>query len=192
MDKHLVIFAKHPQLGRVKTRLSRGVGPVTATRFYRHTLEIIARRLTDPRWRCWLAVTPDRMVTWNGWPRNWQVIPQGRGDLGKRMHRSFLTLPSGPLVLIGSDIPAIERYHIANAFTRLGNHDVVFGPAKDGGFWLVGVRRRPRVLDFYTNVRWSCQNTLADTLENLKGYHVGFIETLADVDDETVFNKVIF
>ena len=73
------------------------------------------------------------------------IGPQGAGDLGVRMRRALAACPPGPAVLVGADIPALGAAHIAEAFRLLGRHDLVFGPAEDGGFWLVGARRSPRL-----------------------------------------------
>ncbi len=184
MDRHLVLFARQPRLGRVKTRLARDVGAVAAWAFHRRMVSEVTRTLRDPRWRCWLAVTPDPAVRAHPWPRGWAVIAQGGGDLGARMARPLDRLPPGPVVVIGSDVPRITRAHIADAFRLLGDHDAVFGPAEDGGFWLVGIRRRPRVPPrLYAGVRWSRPDTLADALRGLDGHRVGFVATLSDVDE---------
>ncbi|MGA0394140.1 MAG: TIGR04282 family arsenosugar biosynthesis glycosyltransferase, partial [Rhodospirillales bacterium] len=108
----------------------------------------------------------------------------GTGDLGARMNRVMNALPPGPAVIIGSDIPTITPRHIAQAFKRLGSDDAVFGPATDGGYWLVGLKRRPTVPSIFRNVRWSSETALADTLANLKhGQRIALLEELEDVDD---------
>ena len=86
-------------------------------------------------------------------------------------------------MIVGTDVPGIRPAHIAEAFRLLGRHDAVFGPATDGGYWLVGLRRRPRVLRPFANVRWSSPHALADTLANLEGRTVAFVATLSDVDE---------
>ncbi len=187
--KHLVIFARAPQLGRVKRRLSAEIGLTAATRFYRATLSAEIRRLAnDRRWTPWLFVTPDDALGLPIWrsagPRP-RLCPQGRGDLGQRMTLPFRVLPPGPVVLVGSDIPALRTDHVARAFRLLGRTDFVFGPASDGGFWLVGARRLkalPHTL--FAGVRWSTAQALADTLAGLpSGYSIGQADTLHDVDD---------
>jgi glycosyltransferase A (GT-A) superfamily protein (DUF2064 family) len=109
-------------------------------------------------------------------------LPQGRGDLGRRMQRLFDRLPPGPVIIIGSDIPAIAPERIAEAFALLGRHDAVLGRALDGGFWLIGLKRSPRVLASFAHVRWSGPHALGDTLANLTGARVAFTATLCDVD----------
>ncbi len=183
---HLVVMARAPRLGAVKRRLARDLGDLAAWRFYRMTAGHLLRELSaDPRWRSWLALTPDRAArAGHGlWPATCALLPQGPGDLGARMGRLLRTLPPGPVVIVGSDILDLHPVHVARAFRLLGHHDWVFGPAGDGGYWLIGARRRrapPR--ETFTNVRWSSAHALADTLANLKGARIGFLEELADVD----------
>jgi uncharacterized protein len=189
MTRHLVIFARAPQFGRVKRRLASEIGPTAAARFYRATLAAAIRRLAnDRRWTPWLFVTPDDALGHPIWqsagPRP-RRRAQRRGDLGQRMTLPFRLLPPGPVVLVGSDIPALRAGHVAHAFRLLGQHDLVFGPASDGGFWLVGARRLkslPRAL--FSGVRWSTAHALADTLARLPaGTSTGLAATLDDVDD---------
>jgi glycosyltransferase A (GT-A) superfamily protein (DUF2064 family) len=98
------------------------------------------------------------------------------------MQRLMDCAPPGPVVIIGTDIPDIARAHIAAAFRLLGRHDAVLGPAEDGGYWLVGLRRCPRILRPFGGVRWSSAHALGDTLGNLRGRSVALLPTLRDVD----------
>lgn len=188
MTRHLVIFARAPQFGRVKQRLAREVGAAETMRFYRATLDRqIAALSRDPRWTVWLFVTPDKETSHAAWRSTTppaRVRPQGDGDLGRRMLLPFRTLPPGPVVLVGSDIPAMRPTHIARAFRLLGQHELVFGPASDGGFWLIGSRRlRPMPPALFAGVRWSSAEALADTRANLPAaMSVGEADTLDDVD----------
>ncbi len=183
--RHLVVMARAPRLGAVKRRLAREVGDLAAWRFYRATAATCLRRLAgDPRWRAWLALTPDgaaRAGT-GPWPPRCTLVPQGRGDLGARMGRLMRQLPPGPVVIVGSDVPGLRAEHVARAFRLLGDHDWVFGPAADGGYWLVGARRRRAAPRAFAGVRWSSAHALADTLENLAGSRIATLEPLADVD----------
>lgn len=185
LAQHLIIMAKLPVMGRVKRRLAREIGDVAAIRFYRTTVAHTVQRLgADPRWRTYLAVTPDAAMTAACWPmsRNLARIPQGEGDLGRRMQSLFDRLPPGPAVIVGSDIPAIRASHIACAFALLGRADAVFGPATDGGYWLVGLKRSPRRLVPFAGVPWSTKDALAATIANLRGKIVALAPTLSDVD----------
>jgi rSAM/selenodomain-associated transferase 1 len=188
MKRHLVIFARAPQAGRVKRRLASEIGLTAAARFYRATLTDLIRRLAnDRRWTVWLFVTPDNCLghpAWRGVARS-RRRPQGAGDLGQRMKLPFQVLPAGPVVLVGSDIPAMRPSHIVRAFRLLGRHDLVFGPASDGGFWLVGARRiKPMPRRLFASVRWSTGHALADTLAGIPGeFSTALADALDDVDD---------
>jgi len=183
MKGHLVLMTKASRIGRVKTRLAVDIGWVQAWAFHRRTLADTARKLVDARWAGWLSVSPDRAAGDVGF-KGWRSIAQGGGDLGARMLRPMQTLPPGPVVIVGADIPHISADHIAAAFAALRENDWVFGPATDGGFWLVGAKRTPRLVDPFGNVRWSSRHALSDTLANLPaGGGVGFVGTLGDVDE---------
>ena len=187
--QHLVVMVKEPQAGRVKTRLAAQIGTVEALRSYRVLLEHTVRRLaSDPRWVTWLAVTPDsaapRVAAWGRTMGPVAVTGQGPGGLGRRMQRLMDRLPRGPVVIVGSDIPGIGRHDIAAAFRALGSGAAVFGPAADGGYWLVGQRRTPRPLRLFDAVRWSSEHTLTDTLANVTGRKISLLRTMCDVDSK--------
>jgi rSAM/selenodomain-associated transferase 1 len=180
----LVIMVKDPVAGRVKTRLARGIGCIPATAFYRHAVAGLAARLAVPRrWTTLLAVAPDAAVGSRALRSRLEKIPQGRGDLGQRMQRVFDRLPTGPVVIIGSDVPGISQSDIASAFRRLEGHDAVLGPSPDGGYWLIGLGRRRRRLEPFPGVRWSTDEALAGTLRNLAGCRVSLLSSKADIDD---------
>jgi len=190
--RHLVLFVRAPRFGMGKRRLARDVGDCAALCFERAMLGLLARRLGhDRRWRLRLAVTPERARRRARlWPRGVTIAAQGGGDLGQRMRRALAACPPGPAVLVGSDIPALTAHHIADAFRLLGRHDVVFGPASDGGFWLVGARRCPCLPPLFGRVRWSGPHTLADVLGNLpRRVRVGFAARLEDVDDGAAYRR---
>jgi len=180
--RHLVVMVKEPRPDRVKTRLARDIGTVPAAWWFRHQALSLLRRMDDPRWRLWLAVSPDREgLESRFWPAHLPRVPQGRGDLGDRMARVFGTLPPGPSLIIGADIPGIRPAHIERAFRALGNQDAVFGPAEDGGYWLVGLKGRPTP-PLFQGVRWSTEHALADSCATLRGKRIALIDTLRDVD----------
>jgi rSAM/selenodomain-associated transferase 1 len=177
-------MAKQPVAGRVKTRLAREIGTVAATMLYRGmTAAVIARLSGGGRpWETIVALARDPAVRQRSASRRTVVQPQARGDLGRRMQAAIDRQPPGPVVLVGTDIPAIRPHHIREAFRALGAHDAVIGAAEDGGYWLIGLRRiRGRIRPF-TGVRWSSEHALADTLAQLRGYSVARVATLSDVD----------
>lgn len=184
MKRTLIVMVKEPRPGRVKTRLGRDIGLVPAAWWFRHQAQRLIRRLQDPRWHLVLAVTPDREgLQSRTWPAHLPRWPQGRGDLGDRMGRMLLRAEGGPACLVGADIPGLDRPHIARAFGALGDHDAVFGPADDGGYWLVGLKhpaRQPAGL--FAEVRWSTPQALSDTMATLPGHRIALVDRLRDVD----------
>jgi uncharacterized protein len=190
---HLIIMAKAPRLGLVKSRLARDIGVVEAWAFYRRTLADVTRRLAaDARWTTWLGVSPDSAVHDAAqWPVNCRRIAQGDGGLGQRMARLLSGVPPGPAVLVGADIPGIQPLHINQAFRSLGRNEAVFGPATDGGYWLVGLRHRSVFVDIFRDVRWSSADALNDTLANVpKHWRHDLVATLDDVDDGDAFRAL--
>lgn len=185
--RHLVIFARRPAYGVGKRRLAAELGELTALRFQRFALADLLRRLArDPRWRTWVAITPDRPA-----PRMTAaaVVAQGKGDLGARLRRVLGRLPRGAVVFLGSDAPAVVGADVARAFQALGRGDGVFGPAVDGGYWLAGLSRRTRTRPVFENVRWSTPHALDDTLANLRGHRIELLRPLEDVDDAASWRR---
>jgi uncharacterized protein len=180
-NRHLVIFARRPQLGVGKRRLAADVGDVEALRFGRATLARLLRVLgPDLRWRLWLAVAPDRPLDW---VRVGTPVAQGPGDLGERLTRVVRALPPGPVVVLGSDTPTVTRADVADAFRALGPNRAVFGPASDGGYWLIGLRRGFGEALPFDGVRWSTAHALSDTIANMGAAPVALLREQEDVDD---------
>jgi uncharacterized protein len=186
MKNQLIIFVKTPRLGWVKTRLARHIGKVAAWRFYRQTTDRLLRRMSDlAHSDICLHVAPGRGAFGpSAWPARFARRPQSSGNIGDRMINAFRQGPAAPTVLIGSDIPAIRAKHVEDAFRALKTKDIVFGPAEDGGFWLIGLRQPQRPLHIFKQVGWSSQHTLQDVLNNIPAHlKVGFVATLRDVDE---------
>ena len=180
----VVLMLKEPHPGRVKTRLGRDIGMGEAAAWFRgQALRAIAR-LRDPRWALVLAVSPDAEgLVSRVWPGDLPRIPQGSGDLGERMGRILRGMPPGPVLIVGADIPGLSRRGIAKAIRALGACDAVIGPATDGGYWLIGLKRIRAVPPFlFENVRWSSEHALADTVRTLATDRVALADTLSDVD----------
>lgn len=188
----VVVFARRPGYGAVKTRLARDIGNGEALRFYRNTLtRIVWKFANDRRFETVLAVTPDRATVEPIWPAGVCAIGQGAGDLGRRMTRALTSAGARPAVVIGSDIPDIEPGHAAAAFRALASKPFVLGPARDGGYWLIGARHPflalERVLD---GVRWSSAATMADTIARL-GEVAVLPHVLDDVDDGDAYRRFV-
>lgn len=177
-------MVKEPHPGRVKTRLGRDIGLVPAAWWFRHQTRHLLRTIQDPRWRTVLAVSPDiEGLQSRIWPAHIPRWGQGTGHLGTRMARMLRAAHGAPACVIGADIPGITRAHIAGAFKSLGDHDATFGPAPDGGYWLIGLkhpRKQPR--GFLQGVAWSTDTALADSAATLPDYRIAYTATLRDVD----------
>lgn len=184
MKPTLIIMVKEPHPGRVKTRLGRDIGMVPAAWWFRHQTTRLLRRIQDPRWRTILAVSPDiEGLSSRVWPAHIPRWGQGTGHLGDRMARMLRAAHGAPACIIGADIPGITRHHITTAFRSLGDHDATFGPAPDGGYWLIGLKhpsKQPR--SFLQGVAWSTDTALADSAATLPDHRIARIATLRDVD----------
>jgi len=181
----VIVMAKAPVMGRVKTRLARDIGPVAALRFYRGTLAALLRGAKRAAGvEVMLALSPDRLAA--GRPRWTQAVaclPQGRGDLGRRMVNLLRVAHRGPMLLVGADIPDLTPSHIRAAFQAIRRPGVVFGPARDGGFWCIG--RGPGTVlppHWLRGVAWSRADTLAASLAATPGRSAVLPITLADID----------
>ena len=186
----LIVFLRAPRLGAVKRRLARDVGALAAWRFYRQNAARLLREVGgDACWRCVLCVTPPAFAgEGRFWPAHLERLGQVPGDLGRRMAAAVATRPAGPTMLVGGDVPGLGRDQVARAFRCLGRADLVFGPARDGGFWLAGVSPRRGApgriaTQIFHDVRWSGRHALSDTLANVPAhYSVAMLERLRDVD----------
>ena len=177
-------MVKDPRPGRVKTRLGKDIGLTASAWWFRHQVAALLRRIESPKWDVVLAVAPDVAgMQSRVWPRQFARMPQGSGDLGARMARVFRSLPPGPVCIIGADIPGITTGRIQEAFAALGDHEAVFGPADDGGYWLVGLKRvGPVPSRLFENVRWSSAQALQDSKASMPGLKIAEVATLRDVD----------
>ncbi|MEM8771869.1 MAG: TIGR04282 family arsenosugar biosynthesis glycosyltransferase [Pseudomonadota bacterium] len=186
MRETVVIFAKAPRAGAVKTRLGAGIGMGRAAALFRILTEQTVAQAAAGPWRTVIAVDPSAALQgWgNVWPASLQRQPQGGGDLGVRMKRFFNAPEGGPMVIIGADAPGLRTRHLRAAFEALAGADAVFGPADDGGYWLIGLARRRAAPDLFRNVRWSSEHAFVDTRASLpKYFRVTTLETLHDVDE---------
>jgi rSAM/selenodomain-associated transferase 2/rSAM/selenodomain-associated transferase 1 len=186
----LIIFTRYPEPGATKTRLIPALGPQGAADLHRqmseHTLTW-ARRLKETS-----AVSPEvrydggdehRIQQWLG--ADIPFFHQGSGDLGARMARAFqeaFQAGAGPVILVGTDCPGLTGQLIQKSFAVLQQSDVVLGPADDGGYYLIGLRRV--IPQLFAEIPWGTGGVLSKTLqiaEDLK-LRVFLLEPLGDVD----------
>ncbi len=188
MQNHLVIMAKRPSMGRVKTRLAKKIGNVEAYKFFNNNLKKLMRKFRqNEQFKLHIATTPKAAVNDSFWLENINIIDQGSGDLGARMNKAFVEIHTkfggGRILIIGSDIPYIQLHHIMHGFKVLKNKKICFGASDDGGYWLVGQRSTPQLADLFKHVRWSSEFTLLDSVANANRVDIGYAETLNDVDN---------
>ncbi len=182
----LVIMVKAPVAGRVKTRLGREIGMGRAAAIFRVLTKRTLMEAQKGDWRTVLAVDPPVAArdTAQFWPPDISRIAQGRGDLGARMSHVFRESPPGPVIIIGADAPGLRARHLRGAFHSLKGADAVFGPAEDGGYWLIGLSRKRAAPELFDGVRWSSKHALNDTLKSLPdNYSTRMLQLLGDIDE---------
>lgn len=179
----LIIFTRNPVLGKVKTRLAKTVGDKTALDIYtfllKKTKEITLDSPCDK-----VVYYSEKIIKNDIWNCNsFRKEVQSGEDLGAKMKNSFYDAFENnyrKVVLIGSDIYDLESYHINEAFKKLETNDVVMGPALDGGYYLIGLKKmHPKIFD---NKRWGSSTVRKDTLKNLEKVDVHLLPILNDVD----------
>ncbi len=186
MNKNaLIIIAKYPEKDHVKTRLKGFMPDEKRVDLYVKLLKNTIRKLREvPGVDTFIAFAPRNSKDYFS-KFNLKLIPLHKGGLGKRMFEAFHDVfHSGyqKAALVGTDIPDLSAEIILNAFNLLSDNDLVFGPAKDGGYYLVGMRLLIR--EVFENVPWSSDQTLSCSLQeaNKHGYSSGFTKTLNDID----------
>lgn len=181
----LIIIAKYPEKGQVKTRLNGHLPAEDILKLYISLLNQTVSKLKNiPGADTFIAFAPataeDYFLRFGT-----GLIPLNEGDLGARMFRSFNHVFSSgyeKAVLVGADIPDLSVSIIQKAFDLLSGKDIVYGPAKDGGYYLVGMKKLTR--EIFEKVPWSSDQTLKNSIEQAKkyGHAVAFTETLSDID----------
>jgi rSAM/selenodomain-associated transferase 1 len=180
--KLLIVFVKNIQLGKVKTRLAKSIGNEGAFQVYKHLVEITETRTSQLS--CEKYIYFSEVIIEEKWPKTSKFIQKG-ADLGEKMQNSFINGQKNgfeKIILIGSDLPNISPEIIQKGFDELEKNEVVFGPAEDGGYYLVGMNK-PHFCIF-ENKKWSTESLLEVTLSELKEKEVSFslLETLNDID----------
>jgi rSAM/selenodomain-associated transferase 2/rSAM/selenodomain-associated transferase 1 len=194
--ERLIIFTRYPLPGKAKTRLIPALGAEGAANLQRQMTQHTLAQVEALR-QGWcgsveirfvghsLNLEADRqqMQDWLG--SQWCYQPQSTGDLGERLSQAkqaAFTDGMERVVTIGTDCPDLDAVRMQQAFQLLKNYDVVLGPATDGGYYLIGLRKF--VPDFFVNIAWSTEMVLQQTVaiaERL-GYSVAFLDALTDVD----------
>ncbi len=181
----LIIFAKSPENGDVKTRLGPRLSRAERAALYSRLLSATVAKLRDiDGVDTYIAYTPPEGAGYFG-RFGLAGFAQSGGDLGARMHNALgRTLGEGheKAVLVGADIPALSARTVQRALGLLEENDVVFGPARDGGYYLVALKRP--AAEIFTGIRWSTPVTLRLSVGKAEaaGLRVGLTEELSDID----------
>lgn len=182
----LVVFARYPVPGEVKTRLARAIGDDRAARLYDAFVRDLVGRFAGSPYRVrWAVAPPDPGFDQRfGVPVDTCVLQEG-SDLGARMLHAFGTALNGGegrCVLIGSDTPHLSRERVDEAFHRLEDADVVLGPAMDGGYYLIAMRA-PH--DVFSGITWSVDSVREATRAraNALALRVAELDPDFDVDE---------
>jgi rSAM/selenodomain-associated transferase 1 len=184
----LLVFLKEPRPGAVKSRLAAGIGAAAAAAVYRAIADEAIRR-TAPRReeyeRLFLFDPPASRPQIQAWLPGQTLVAQAGGDLGERMARAFAdAFASGArrVALVGTDVPALSYEDVRDALESLDEHDVALGPATDGGYYLLALKRpEPELL---RDVPWSTPDVLTTTLDRAArlGLSLRVLRTLGDID----------
>lgn len=186
-DNLLMIFAKNPELGKVKTRLAKSIGDEKALMIYvkllEHTHAIADKIFADKAIFYATKVQEFDILDYYKFPK---FLQKGK-DLGERMERAFgqaFAQNYEKVIIIGSDCIEITSEIIEDAFTALDAHNVVVGPAHDGGYYLLGMDRHYSHL--FKDKVWSTSDVFLDTLLEIKRLRLSYslMPTLSDVDEE--------
>jgi rSAM/selenodomain-associated transferase 2/rSAM/selenodomain-associated transferase 1 len=195
MAERLIVFTRFPESGKTKTRLIPILGAGGAARLQRrmteHTIAIAAKAGCRPGLTvevCHEGGSKALMRQWLG--PQFSYRPQGPGDIGRRMARAFEAAfrdGAGVTVIVGSDIPRISAEIIHQAFDGLQKNDLVFGPARDGGYYLIGMKNTipfETCSRLFSGINWGTCDVLSQTLQKAGASGLRFIllETLGDVD----------
>ncbi|MCB0728072.1 MAG: TIGR04282 family arsenosugar biosynthesis glycosyltransferase [Ignavibacteriae bacterium] len=186
MNKNaLIIFARNPELGKVKNRLAKTIGKEKALEIYNKLLSNVYAETKDLKCNKYLFLTER---TDNGLFDDTYIQKiQSGSDLGSKMNnaiKSVLKEGNENILLIGTDVPGLSSEIINEAFKKLLEFDIVIGPARDGGYYLIGMKES--LSQIFENMKWSNEQVLSNTIERIgllnKSYYL--LEELADVDME--------
>ena len=184
MNKNLIIvFVRTPELGKVKTRLAKSIGDVSALTIYKLLLKHTETVLHDLSFDkvVYYSEKVEENDFWEA--RLFEKKRQKGADLGKRMQHAFETaFEKGyqKVLIIGSDLFDLKSIHITTAFEALENHDLTIGPSLDGGYYLLGMKELyPAV---FKNKKWGTDSILGNTLKDLQQQNVKLLEALNDID----------
>jgi uncharacterized protein len=179
----IIIFTRNPELGKVKTRLAKTIGKESALNIYRFLLNNTEKTIRNIN--CNKAIYYTSEVKHNDiWDETiYQKHLQKGEDLGEKMQNAFKNAFSkdyNKAVIIGSDLFDLQPRHIEDAFNKLDNNDVVIGPAQDGGYYLLGIKKVHSQI--FINKKWGASTVFQYTINDLQNENVFLLEELNDID----------
>ncbi|MBM4068544.1 MAG: glycosyltransferase [Planctomycetes bacterium] len=189
MCRTLGVFAKEPRPGQVKTRLAAALSPDGAAHVADAFLRDTLRRMAAVRAERFLVFSPTSAAAYfqSLAADCYALAPQGDGDLGQRLQRFVdgrLDSGSRHVVVIGTDSPTLPTAFVDQAFDELDRADVVLGPATDGGYYLIGLRRSSAVI--FQGIDWGAAAVLAQTIARLpRECRLSLLPPWYDIDSET-------
>lgn len=188
----MIVFAKYPEVGQVKTRLAQAVGAPRACELYRRFVQAVLQRTRpgpEDSYEQWVHYTPPsqaqamRAFLMDECRFHGLMAPQAEGDLGMRMRASFersFAAGARRVLIIGSDAPLLDRARVLDAFDRLRSLPVVLGPADDGGYYLIGLSSL--IPDLFQDIPWSTSRVYVRTLEKIERQGLSFASLPVDFD----------
>jgi uncharacterized protein len=186
MRHALIIFVRDAVLGKVKTRLAASLGNEVALSIYKkllqHTLEITQAVQADK-----FVFYADAVIEQDMWKQqHYYKSQQHNGELGERMLKAFEQVFNkgySKVCIIGSDCCELSSQIITDALDKLNDNTIVIGPAKDGGYYLLGIKKLYPHL--FQNKNWSTSTVFADTIKTIEDLNLRYsiLPTLSDVDE---------
>ena len=176
--QRVLLFIRVPEIGRVKTRLAKRIDTKTTLALYRCFVEDILETLAAGGYGTTVFFTPaDKGPAVQAWlAENTHIQPQTGKNLGQRMRNAFLSTFATQVdqaVLMGSDFPDLDIRIIREAFYALQKRDVVIGPARDGGYYLIGFRKNAFREDVFQGVDWGTDRVFQQTLGQIRNADLG-------------------
>ena len=183
----LIVFVRTPELGKVKTRLAKTMGEEEALEVYKyllnHTKDVV-NKLEIPVFIYYAGLMKSQDI-WN--TQNFKKRLQSEGDLGHRMMDAFTEVFAhgyAKVMIIGSDCYELTSEIIIQGINTLEYNDIVIGPAADGGYYLLGMKKV--ISDLFINISWSTKHVLNETIGVAQNLHLTYelLPVLNDVDEE--------
>jgi rSAM/selenodomain-associated transferase 1 len=184
---HLLLFARAPRPGHVKTRLAQTLGKQKACEAYQQLLQALSSQLGSLKNVTVYHSPPDAAAELRPFfPAHWLYTPQQGPDLGARLHHAFSVSfnHATRVCVIGSDCPYLTTEDIEKSWSLLDRHDLVLGPAHDGGYWLIGLKQPQPHL--FHQINWGTNEVLQQTLDRARDLQlkVSLLRELSDIDTE--------